>query len=270
MKPADRQPGAEFLLASILLEPARWRPGRPPTLRVSEWSDRVAAAGFDGWELFENHYRKASPAEQAALAASALPVRVLNTYESFAESDNNSHQEALTVALRLGASGIKFNVSRERSRWPEERKAIDAARQLLGPAARLLCECHPGTSLETPGALQDFIASATDWPFDIIVHPFLITPEQILDWGLVAGPHLRHAHVQMRGPDGPNHFISLADDAPRARDCLAALAATGFAGSFSLEFAAPTGRADETPETLFAAARRDLDFLREHWRPANR
>ena len=270
MKPPDRQPGPEFLLASILLEPARWRPGRPPTLRVSEWSDRVAAAGFDGWELFENHYRKASQQEQAALAASALPVRVLNTYEAFTGSEPNSHQEALTTALRLGASGIKFNVGRERSSWPEEKKAIGAAVQRLGPATQLLCECHPGTSLETSDALRDFIAGPTGWPFGIIVHPFLITPEQILDWGLVAGPHLRHAHVQMRGPDGPNHFIALADDAPRARDCLAALAATGFAGSFSFEFAAPTGRADETPETLFAAARQDLDFLREHWRPTNR
>lgn len=134
----------------------------------------------------------------------------------------------------------------------------------------MLCKCHLGTSLETPGALHDLIAGTTDWPFDIIVHPFLITPEQILDWGRVAGPHLRHAHVQMRGPDGPNHFISLADDAPRARDCLAALAATGFTGSFSFEFAAPTRRAEETPEALFAASRRDLDFLREHWRPASR
>jgi sugar phosphate isomerase/epimerase len=257
----------EFLLASILLEPARWRPGRPPTIRASDWSEPAAAAGFDGWELFENHYRKADPREQRTLAASALPVKAFNTYESFAEPESHSRQEALTAALRLGAGRVKFNVGRDRSLWPAERTAIARSRQLLGPAARLLCECHPGTSLETPGALKEFTAGADDWPFDIIVHPFLLAPERILEWGHAAGAHLCHAHVQIRGPQGPNDFIALADDAPRARDCLAALAAAGFRGAFSFEFAAPTARADETPESLFAAARRDLDFLREHWRP---
>ena len=56
-----------FYLASILLEPNRWKPGRPPSIRVSEWSARAAAAGFDGWELWENHYRLAEPDEQRRL-----------------------------------------------------------------------------------------------------------------------------------------------------------------------------------------------------------
>lgn len=250
-------------LASILLEPNRWKPGRPPSIRASDWSARAATAGFDGWELFENHYRKADAAERRRLELGPLPVRVFNTYETFEDATRPELKEVSDCARRLGANGVKFNVGNDpvwRENW---RAAIDAFP--AGP--RLLCECHPGTALETPEATAEFAARWPAAPFDVIIHPFLLGPEGVACWLQLLGPRVRHAHVQMRARHDSRQFLALNDDAPRARECLAALMAGGYAGSFSLEFAAPTGGAADEPEALFTAARRDLDFLREHILP---
>jgi len=254
-------------LASIALEPNRWKPGRPPSIRVSEWSARAAAAGFDGWELFENHYRLAAPDERGRLEAGSPPVRIFNTYEPFDDADRPSLRAALDAAGRLGAVGIKFNVGNDPACAGAYRECIEQAAARLPEATRLFCECHPGTVLETPDRLRDFTAGWSVWPFDLIVHPFLAEPDAIGPWSAVAGPHLRHAHVQMRARGDAQRFLQLEDDAPRARECLAALAEHGFRGTFSIEFTAPTGRADDEPAALLAAARRDLEFLRTHWSP---
>lgn len=251
-----------IFLASILLEPNRWRSGRPPSIRVSDWSARAAAAGFDGWELFENHYRKVDAAERQRLEQGPLPVRVFNTYEPFEDATCPALKEVADCARRLGAEGIKFNVGNEPARCDNWRSTIDA----FPAGSRLLCECHPGTAIEAPEAASAFAALWPDAPFDVIIHPFLLGPKGIACWLRLLGSRVRHAHVQMRDPADARRFVALADDAPRARECLAALTAGGFSGSFSLEFAAPTGGPADEPEALFAAARSDLDFLREHAR----
>jgi len=253
-----------FLLASILLEPNRWKPGRPPSIRVSDWSARAAAAGFDGWELFENHYRRADEAEQRRLEQGPLPVRIFNTYESFEDAARPELREVAECVRQLAVAGIKFNVGND----PARRGGCRAAIAAFPSGARLLCECHPGTMLETPEAAADFVAAWPAAPFDVIIHPFLLGPEAISRWLRLLGPRVRHAHVQMRAWQDARQFLALSDDAARARECLAALAAGGFRGTFALEFAAPTGRTDDQPEVLFAAAVRDLDFLRTHWTKA--
>lgn len=48
-------PAARVLIGTILLEPNRWKPGKLPSFRVSQWLDRFADAGFAGVELWENH-----------------------------------------------------------------------------------------------------------------------------------------------------------------------------------------------------------------------
>lgn len=250
-----------FYLASILLEPNRWQPGRPPSIRVSDWSARAAAAGFDGWELFENHYRKADAAERKRLEQGPLPVRIFNTYEPFDDATRPELTEAADCARRLGAAGIKFNVGND----PAWRENWRAAINVFPAGPRLLCECHPGTALETPEAAADFVALWPDAPFDVIIHPFLLGPAGTARWLQLLGPRVRHAHVQMRDPADTRRFVALADDAPLARECLAALAAGGFCGTFSLEFAASTGRAGDEPAVLFTAAVRDLEFLRTRW-----
>lgn len=255
-----------ILLASILLEPKRWQPGRPSSIRVSDWSTRAIEAGFDGWELFQNHYRQADATERQKLETTPPRVRVFNTYESFEDAGQPGLRDAIDHAVRLGAEGIKFNVGNEPARAPDYRACIERVARKLPANVRLLCECHAGTLLEDPGLVVEFAAGWTVWPFDVIIHPFLLEPDEIARWGQWFGNRIRHAHVQMRDRRNEQRVLALDDDAPRARDCLAALAAINFAGTFSIEFASPTGTADDEPEKLFAAARRDFDFLRAHWR----
>lgn len=251
-----------FYLASILLEPNRWKPGRPPSIHVSEWSARAATAGFDGWELWENHYRLAESDEQRRLEQGPLPVRIFNTYEVFDDPVRPGLGEVAACARRLGAAGIKFNVGSDPARRDAHRAAIDA----FPTGVRLLCECHPGTALETPEAAAEFVALWPNAPFDVIVHPFLIGPEGIARWLELLGGRVRHMHIQMRDRTDSRRVLALADDAPRARECLAALKDGDFSGTFTFEFAAPTGGPDDEPGKLFAAACRDLEFLRTHWK----
>ncbi len=252
-------------LASILLEPSRWMSGRVPSLRVSEWSERAARAGFEGWELFESHYVLASEAERSALQSGPLAVRVFNSYAVFDDAGESERANACAAARALRVGAMKFNVGNMPAHAAEYRRAIAASAATLGDDARLWCECHSGTLFEQPERLVDFGAHGREWPFDVIIHPFLLGPEEIVRWGRLLGPRIRHAHVQMRAREDSRRFLQLADDAARARECLAALREAGFAGSFSLEFAAPTGRRDDEPESLFAAACRDLEFLRQEW-----
>lgn len=255
-----------FLLASILLEPRRWEPGRPISIRVSDWTSRAQRAGFHGWELFENHYRKADPSEQDRLSLDH-PIQFLNTYERFDDVRRPGLRELVDVARRLKVRGIKFNVGAERSDWPAERECIVRIAEELPPGTRLHCECHPGTSLELPERVREFCQPWKEWPFDLILHPFLLSPAQLMQWGSLPARYLRHAHVQMRATDNPNRFIGLSADPARTRSCLASLAAIRYAGSFSVEFSSPVGQPGENPEALFAAASGDLRILKELWLP---
>ena len=66
-------------LGSICLEPNRWSPGKLPSYRVSDWLQRIDGAGFDGIELWENHFLLADATEKSALAAAA-PLAIYNSY----------------------------------------------------------------------------------------------------------------------------------------------------------------------------------------------
>lgn len=260
----------EVYLASVLLEPNRWKPGRPPSIRVSEWTNHAAAAGFEGWELWENHYLLATKEERLALRQGSLPVAIFNSYAPFDVNGSNTRAESLAAAGELPrVSAMKFNVGHDPAAVADYHASIESARVHLAPKIRLLCECHPNTLLETPEALSAFTAGMETWPFDVIIHPFLSGPENIRSWFSAAGQHISHVHVQMRDRQNPHVFVGLADDKPRARDCLAALAGCGFRGTFTLEFSAPTGTTEESPENLFCAARRDLDFILEFWPASN-
>ena len=256
-----------IFLGSILLEPNRWKPGRPPSLRISEWSARAAAAGFDGWELWENHYLLAEVQEQSALRERVCPIRVLNSYADFGVIDQRSAVEAFAALRELpSVTAVKFNVGNDVRHIYRYRAAIDAVCAILPAGVRLWCECHPGTVLEDPLRLHDFIASDGTWPFDVIVHPFLLTPEKIIRWGEVIGERIKHAHLQMRDIKDPRRFVALADDPGRVSECIAALDQIHFSGSYTLEFGQHVRSAADKPSVLFEDSVRDLSFFRSKLR----
>src|SRR5216117_3476335 len=98
-----------FLLGTVLLEVNRHRPGKQPTFRVSDWMSRIAQAGFEGIELWENHAASAGEDEVALLKAGALPVVIFNTYAGFLDGEEGPRERAADLVKQLGAAAVKFN-----------------------------------------------------------------------------------------------------------------------------------------------------------------
>lgn len=248
---------AQIYLGSVLLESNRWIKGRTPTIRVSEWSERGAAAGFDGIELWENHYARTDPAERAALQVAQLPVTIFNSYVTMRADGETARRQAAAFVRALRVPAVKFNVGADPGTLESE---LHAAREWAAgmPGVRLLCECHPGTALEDAAVAA---AALADYPeIGVIIHPF--SRADLPDWLRHLGPKIRHAHAQVI--DAQQQRWRLCDQPTLVRERLAMLREGGFSGSLTIEFTAGVGVAPENSEALFAAACDDLAFLREN------
>jgi sugar phosphate isomerase/epimerase len=248
---------AQIYLGSVLLESNRWTRERLPTFRVSEWTDRSAAAGFDGIELWENHCALADPAERAALQAAHLPVTIYNSYVMLRADGEPARRQAAAFVRELKAPAVKFNVGADPETLESE---LRTAREWAAgmPGVRLLCECHPGTALEDAATAAAALAGYPE--IGVIVHP--CNRADLPDWLRHLGPKIRHAHVQM--VTAQRRRWRLCDQPTLARERLAMLRDGGFTGSLTIEFTAGVGVAPESREALFAAACADLAFLREN------
>lgn len=241
---------------TVLLEANRWAKERTPTYRVSEWLKRIAAVGFDGLELWENHAALADSEERAALRSSQLPVRVFNSYVPLDAGGEDARRTVAGLVGELKAKVVKFNVSSADETLESELRAARAWAALM-PGVELLCECHPGTALEDPAVAARALA---DFPeIGVIVHPF--SCPDLAAWLTHLGPRIRHAHVQV--VDAQWRRWQLRDQSTLVRERLALLRGAGYTGSFTIEFTAGVGVAPEDREALFAAACDDLAFLRE-------
>lgn len=246
-------------LGTVLLETNRWAKDRMPTYRVSEWLERIAAAGFDGIELWENHATLADSAERSALRGSTVPVRVFNSYAPLDAGGENARREVAGLVRELQAGAVKFNVSNSNETLAS---GLRTAREwaALMPGVELLCECHPGTALEDPAVAARALA---DFPeIGVIVHPF--SCPDLAAWFKHLGQRIRHAHVQV--VDAQWRRWRLRDQSALVRERLAILCGAGYTGTFTIEFTAGVGVAPEDREALFAAACDDLAFLREEGR----
>jgi len=261
MEPID----GKIYIATVLLEANRWAAVRQPTYRVSRWLDRFAQAGFDGIELWENHAAMAPPGELEALSASPVPVTVFNSYAGFDDESASQRRRTAELAAALAAPAVKFNLGPDPQRREEYISNALAWRKLLGADVRMLCECHGGTILETPAAASEVFDRWDHEQFQAIVHPFSCPPAALAEWFDRLAERVTHAHVQTR--DADNRFTRLTDNAAGVREALAVLSEKGYRGSYTLEFTAGTGQANEDIESLFAAALDDLAFLRENFRP---
>ncbi|TVR49893.1 MAG: hypothetical protein EA425_11090 [Puniceicoccaceae bacterium] len=251
---------SEILLGSILLERNRWRRTETPLCRPVAWAARAREAGFDGWELWEDHYHRADAEDRERLLHGRPPVRVFNTYAPF-ENPGAPQLDRLVAAVReLRPRGVKFNVGKPPGNPAALRATLDKVLPELPGNCRLWCECHGGTWLETPGAVTEFLAGYPDPPFDLIFHPFALPEASVTVWMEQHGPRLVHAHVQRRGPGDQWESIAAHPDETRTR--LALLRRLGYRGSFTLEFTAGTATPEENEESLFAAALADLRLLR--------
>ncbi|MCX7015919.1 MAG: sugar phosphate isomerase/epimerase [Candidatus Sumerlaeota bacterium] len=252
----------EFYIGTILLEPNRWATGKTPTYRVSEWIERFRAAGFDGMELWENHAALADAKERKAIVDSGFPAAVFNSYCNFGDEAEGEWRRAAELARELNAQGVKFNFGKDPARRDADLRNIRRFRDLLPENCRALCECHPGTLAETPAQAAALFDALGRERFEAIVHPFRPDTDELRDWLRRLGPRITHVHVQIR--EGAA-FVRLDQQADLAQEGLRILREEGFAGSFTLEFTSGVRAPREDVERLFAGARRDLAFLREHW-----
>lgn len=257
----------EIYIGTILLEPNRWKRRKSPSYAVSEWFERFEESGFDGIELWEYHATLCSPEELAKLERSPLPISIFNSYAAFDDAGAPAREESLRAVERFQARGVKFNLG---GRWEEREtylRHLKAWARELPKGVRILCECHPGTIMEEPQRAYDLFArletaEMEGLAFEAIVHPFYSEEGLLKQFFRLFGSRITHAHVQMR--EG-GRFVCLDENPAFVKERLQFLQDEGFRGSFTLEFTAGTNTPDENRDALWAAAQRDLAFLREHW-----
>jgi len=253
----------DIYIGTVALEKNRWNyeAKKAPTYLVRDWLGRFAEAGFDGVELWENHAAMADEAELARLTSAPLPITIFNSYASFGDDGAADRRRAAELAKRLGAAGVKFNLPNDPAALDSYVRNVAQWARSLGDGVRLLCECHAGTIMESPGQAADVFRRWGDERFQAIVHPFHTPIDKIAEWFDVLGQRITHAHVQLRGSD--REVRLLESDAARVRDALKIMRDGGFGGSFTIEFTEGTGSPDENPEMMFQNAAADMRFLRD-------
>lgn len=243
-------------LGTVLLEKNRWVKGeRLPTLTVSEWCPRIAAAGFDGLELWQNHALLAGEEERERLRQAPLPVTIFNSYARCEHEALAERRQTAALTAFFGAEGVKFNFGRDSGRHEEYCANVRAWRQMLPPGVRFLCECHSGTTMQEPErAAATFDLLGPDG-YEVILHGFGGEDAAVERVFAQFGRRITHMHVRLPPPDDAGDRVSTAR--------VALLRRLGFAGSFTIEFTEGVGDAGEDTETLFRHAECDLRRLRQ-------
>lgn len=243
-------------LGTVLLERNRWIKGeRRPTLAVSEWCHRIAGAGFDGLELWQNHALLASAEERDRLRRAPVPVTIFNSYARCESEALEERRQTAALTAFFGAAGVKFNFGRESGRHEEYCANVRAWRRMLPPGTRFLCECHGGTTMQDPAQAAATFARLGPEDYEVILHGFGGDEAPLENAFALHGRRVTHMHVCLPPPAGDG------DGAVMAR--VALLRRLGFAGSFTIEFTEGVGDDREDIETLFRHAARDLRRLRQ-------
>ena len=240
---------------SIVLEKNRWTGDKEPSYKVSDWLDRIRDAGFDGVELWENHWHRADAEEKAKLAARKDEITIFNSYCDFAEAGAQPCEAAREACLELACNGIKFNLGYDDERREDYYTNSKKWGELFPDDVRLLCECHPGTVIEAVDKIDEVFDFWDDPAFQAIVHP-------VGNHGHVAAvvdalgiERVSHAHV---ATFGQHENVSQA-----LREGLSQLLNLSFAGTLTLEFTVGTRDPDLGIDMLFENACRDLAVIQE-------
>lgn len=252
--PVRRQIENHLLLGTICLEVNRHRPGRVPSYRVSEWSSRIAEAGFAGVELWEHHASMADDAELDAIKAGPAKVVYFNTYTDFSDADRPRMERAAELIGRLGAAGVKVNFGPDPSKRDEYVRNMRAFLSKVPKTTRLLCECHSGTIAEVPETAAELLAAVgSPERVGAIVHVYS-DAARLPQWFAQLGSRLAHGHVVM--PDVVAAADLAADAAP-----LKVMSDHGFAGTFTIEFVEGWRNPSQTIDELWRLALRDRQRL---------
>lgn len=244
-------------LATVCLERNRWG-SRQPSFAVSDWLGRFRADGFDGVELWENHYLAADEEEKAGLIELGSPVAVYNSYVGFETEEPEQRQRAAEAVCDLSAIAVKYNLGGDPNRGDEYRRNLLEWSAMLPESCRLLCECHPGTVLESRDAAADYFADLDPHRHGAIVH-ISGDPDGVEAWFTALGPRIVHLHLQMRTEETSP---TTAEGRQALDACFAVTRSNGFDGSMSIEFTRGIGR-NEDIEQVYSNACADLAYCRK-------
>ena len=253
------------LLSTAALDPNRWGTQElegGPTIRLSEWLDAVADAGFAGVELWDRHVTTADEDEVAAVLAHRVPVAVLDSSASFDAADPSERDALAGWAERTGAGRVKFDIGADYDLQDAYAERIATVLGHLPADAALLCECREGISLaENPViAAQIFDAAGPADRIQAVVHTHE-SSEHLRARFDRYGDRITHVHVNQ---------LDFADGAPRLADIqhelhakVTLLRSLGFTGTWTLEIVAGVMTEADTPDRLMAQAAADLGVLHE-------
>ncbi|MFZ4453104.1 sugar phosphate isomerase/epimerase family protein [Salibacterium aidingense] len=251
---------ADIFINTVLLEKNRWEPGRPSSLRISEWMEDFQRHGFRGVEIWENHALQASETEVRQVIESPLPIEIYNSYISLEDEYEKERKAAAAMIHRLGVKRVKFNFGASVSQKEEYMKNLLHFKSLLPQDCELLCECHPGTILEEPAEAEKVFKELALERLGAIIHPFHVETDPGL-WLQHLGSAVTHAHISLF--DGGT-FFQLKKRPEFVKERIRIMKEAGFGGTLSLEFTEGTASVEETPEKLYQHALEDLAFLLHH------
>ena len=241
----------EIYLATVCLEKNRWTT-RLPSIKVSDYLDKIMAAGFDGIELWENHALLADEDELAKLIDSSSRIKLLNTYCLGDKGHETSRDASLAMAKRLAVEGIKFNFGRDFDDLKGCVERIDDWLRGFPKDSRLLCEFHNGFNLSYENIAEALgYTESMSTRVEAISHAFSMDSAAMAGQFSYFGERIRHIHVQY-----------IWDTRDEAADVIQALRDRGFQGSFSIEFTNGVKEEDADVEDILDNAIRDMSFLR--------
>lgn len=250
-------------LGTVAIEPNRWGvldPSRAPVADPAAHLDAIAAAGFDGIELWDGHCR-GDLVQQASDAG--VPVRVFNSYVSFDGDDDTARASVAAQVRETGASAVKMNVGNDPDAEDAYAARLAAFADAVGENVQVLCECHDGISIaEDPDvAARIFDAAAPPERLGAIVHTH-DGPRTLAAKFAAYGERIAHVHVNHLDFATMTH-PTLRDAEPRLRETVGVLRSLGFAGTWTLEFVAGVMTERDRADQLVAQAVIDLPVLRD-------
>lgn len=258
----------EIYLATVGLEPNRWakRQGKPNLLTASEWFAPAKEAGFAGIELFEPHYLEPNDAERQKIQQGTLPVSVYNSYITFDAAGEALRQKAAEAIRQLKPKAFKFNFGKDPQTLTDEMRCFEQWMETLPAGVGAWCECHPGTAIEQPAEAKACLEQLCAKRVKVIFHPFLIGEEKLAKWLDAFGDRIVHAHVQIRDVNEEMFFLNLEDRADYSAQRVELLRASGFRGSYAIEFVRGTLKAGEDePAKMFEQSVKNLRFLNRQY-----
>lgn len=240
----------EIYFATVAIEKNRWAPGRIASLTASDYIARAKADGFDGTELWENHFLMASKEEKDRIIRSG-EVKIFNSYVSLAD-ENADYTPTIEAINAIRPRAVKYNFGREGDVEAQKKRLLTLADQ-LAEDVKLLCECHAGTLMEDP-VVAGQVFHELDERFGAIIH---LSAEQDLMESCFAhyGNRIHHIHAQNRVGGA---YAFYAEHADRLSANWNYMRQNGFDGTVSVEFTVD----GQTPDETYANACKDLAWLR--------